>query len=171
MKPRNNPSQIVLNDPVDIVMMKILNAIPGSKPLSEQQVRDFLVSAKLNLQLGTIDEKGEPNIHPIWYIFENDKIYVVTSKKSKKAKNSLRQKLVYFSIDDESFPYKGVKGKGNVKILEDMSSNIKIAEKIITKYMGSLENDLARWILNEIKQGNEATLEISPKFYSAWSFA
>jgi len=152
-------------------MMKILNAIPGSKPLSEQQVRDFLVSAKLNLQLGTIDEKGEPNIHPIWYIFENDKIYVVTSKKSKKAKNSLRQKLVYFSIDDESFPYKGVKGKGNVKILEDMSSNIKIAEKIITKYMGSLENDLARWFLNEIKQGNEATLEISPKFYSAWSFA
>jgi len=121
--------------------------------------------------LGTIDEKGEPNIHPIWYIFEDDRIYVATPKKSKKAKNSLRQKLVYFSIDDESFPYKGVKGKGNVKPLEDIDSNIKIAEKIITKYMGNLENDLARWIINEIRQGNEAVLEISPKFYSAWSFA
>ena len=153
-------------------MMKIVNAMPGlGKSLSEQQVRDFLARSKLNLQLGTIDEKGEPNIHPIWYIFENDRIYVTTSKKSKKAKNSLRQKLVYFSIDDESFPYKGVKGKGTVKSLEDINYNVKIAEKIITKYMGNLENDLAKWIINEIMQGNEAVLEINPKFYSAWSFA
>ena len=153
-------------------MMKIVNAMPGlGKSLSEQQVRDFLARSKLNLQLGTIDEKGEPNIHPIWYIFENDRIYVATSKKSKKAKNSLRQKLVYFSIDDESFPYKGVKGKGTVKSLEDINYNVKIAEKIITKYMGNLENDLAKWIINEIMQGNEAILEINPKFYSAWSFA
>ncbi len=152
--------------------MKIVNAMPGlGKLLSEQQVRDFLARSKLNLQLGTIDEKGEPNIHPIWYIFENDRIYVATPKKSKKAENSLRQKLVYFSIDDESFPYKGVKGKGTVKSLEDINYNVKIAEKIITKYMGNLENDLAKWIINEIKQGNEAVLEINPKFYSAWSFA
>jgi len=152
--------------------MKIVNAMPGlGKLLSEQQVRDFLARSKLNLQLGTIDEKGEPNIHPIWYIFENDRIYVATPKKSKKAENSLRQKLVYFSIDDESFPYKGVKGKGTVKSLEDINYNVKIAEKIITKYMGNLENDLAKWIINEIRQGNEAVLEINPKFYSAWSFA
>ncbi len=152
--------------------MKIVNAIPGlGKSLSEQQVRDFLVCSKLNLQLGTIDEKGEPNIHPIWYLFENDRIYFATSKKSTKAKNSLRQKLVYFSIDDESFPYKGVKGKGTVKSLDDINYNVKIAEKIITKYMGNLENNLARWIISEIKQGNEAVLEINPKFYSTWSFA
>ncbi len=37
--------------------------------------------------------------------------------------------------------------------------------------MGNLENDLAKWIINEIRQGNEAVLEIRPKFYSAWSFA
>ncbi len=151
--------------------MKIVNAIPGfSQQLTEQQVKKFLVEAKLNLQLGTIDEKGDPNIHPIWYNFENDKIYFVTAKKSKKASNALRQKVIYFSIDDESFPYKGVKGKGTIKSLNDLNSNIKIAEKIITKYMGGLENDIGKFILNEIRQGNEAAFEISPKFFSAWSF-
>jgi len=151
--------------------MKILNAIPGlGQPLTEQQVKEFLGKARLNLQLGTIDEKGEPNIHPIWYAYENEKIYVVTPKKSKKANNALRQKTIYFSIDDESFPYKGVKGKGTIKSLDDINSNVKIAEKIITKYMGSLENDIGRWIINEIRQGNEAVLEITPKFFSAWSF-
>ena len=151
--------------------MKIINAIPGfGKLLTEQQIREFLGKSKLNLQLGTIDERGEPNIHPIWYDFENDKLYVVTSKKSKKASNALRQNLVYFSIDDETFPYRGVKGKGNIKSLDDINSNITIAEKIITKYMGSLENDIGRWIISEIRQGNESVLEITPKFFSAWSF-
>jgi nitroimidazol reductase NimA-like FMN-containing flavoprotein (pyridoxamine 5'-phosphate oxidase superfamily) len=151
--------------------VKILNAIPGfGQQLTEQQVKEFLGKAKLNLQLGTIDEKGDPNIHPIWYGYENDKLYVVTPKKSKKANNALRQKIIYFSIDDESFPYKGVKGKGMIKLLDDLNSNIKIAEKIITKYMGGLENDIGRFILNEIRQGNEAVLEITPKFFSAWSF-
>jgi nitroimidazol reductase NimA-like FMN-containing flavoprotein (pyridoxamine 5'-phosphate oxidase superfamily) len=151
--------------------MKIHNAIPGfGKQLNEQQVREFLETSKLNLQLGTIDEKGEPNIHPIWYVYQNEKLYVVTPKKSKKAHNALRQKIVYFSIDDESFPYKGVKGKGIVRLLEDMDSNVKTAKKIITKYMGGIENDLGKWIINEIKQGNEAVREIYPKFYSAWSF-
>ena len=70
--------------------MKIVNAIPGfGQLLTEQQVREFLGASRLNLQLGTIDEKGEPNIHPIWYFFENDKLYIVTPKKSKKANNAL----------------------------------------------------------------------------------
>jgi general stress protein 26 len=152
--------------------MKILNAMPGlSKPLTEPEVREFLVKSKLNLQLGTTDEQGKPNIHPIWYFFENDKIYVVTQKKSKKATNALREKTIYFSIDDESSPVKGVKGEASVKLLEELNSNLKLAEKIITKYMGNLDNDLARFIINAIKQGDEVVLELTPKFYSAWSFA
>ncbi|MEO9277934.1 MAG: hypothetical protein ABI340_09185 [Nitrososphaera sp.] len=90
--------------------IKIVSAIPGlARTLTEQKVRKFL-NSRLNLQLGTVDEKG-------------------------------------------------------------VCPTYRIAEKIITKYMGGLDNDLARWILNEIRQGNEAVLEITPKYYSAWSFA
>ena len=151
--------------------MKIVNAIPGFGPqLSEQRVRDFLVNSKLNLQLATIDSKGEPTIHPVWYLFENEKLYVATPKKSKKAQNALKNNLIYYSIDDENMPYKGVKGKGEVRLLEDIDSNLIIAEKIILKYMGSLENDIGQFIISQIKEGNEAILEITPKYYSAWSF-
>lgn len=35
--------------------------------------------------------------------------------------NNLRSKpIVYFSIDDENITYKGVKGKGTAKIIEDL---------------------------------------------------
>jgi len=43
--------------------MKIVHASPGFiSQLTEQQVTDFLSISKLNLQLGTIDKNGEPNM-------------------------------------------------------------------------------------------------------------
>jgi len=150
--------------------MKILNAIPGFGPLlSKNQVIEFL-SRKLNLQLGTIDDNGDPNINPVWFFYENEKIYIATSKQSKKAHNALQRNQVYFSIDDETYPYKGVKGKGIITALEDFDTKLTIAEKIIIKYMGNLENDIGKHIIGQIKNGNETILEITPKFYSAWSF-
>ena len=151
--------------------MKVVNAIPGFGPdLSEQQVKNFLETSKLNLQIATIDSKGDPNIHPVWYLFENEKLYVATPKKSKKAQNALKHHLVYYSIDDEKMPYKGVKGKGTVNLLDDIKTNLVIGEKIILKYTGSLESDIGKFILEQIKNGDETIMEITPKFYSAWSF-
>ena len=48
--------------------MKITHASPGiGSALSELQVNEFLTNSKLNLLLGTIDGKNEPNVHPVWY--------------------------------------------------------------------------------------------------------
>ena len=86
--------------------------------MNEQEVVNFLQS-KLNLQLATIDESGDPNIQPVWFDYEKDseKLYVMTPKMSNKVRNIRNKPNVYFSIDDEKFPYKGVKGKGTVHSL------------------------------------------------------
>ena len=39
--------------------------------MNEQEVINFLQS-KLNLQLATIDETGDPNIQPVWFDYEKD---------------------------------------------------------------------------------------------------
>ena len=39
--------------------------------MNEQEVINFLQS-KLNLQLATIDENGDPNIQPVWFDYEKD---------------------------------------------------------------------------------------------------
>lgn len=43
----------------------------------------------------------------------------MTSKMSNKVRNIRSKPNVYFSIDDENFPYKGVKGKATARIIED----------------------------------------------------
>ena len=149
--------------------MKIVHASPGfGSKFSEEQTLDFLSKGKLNLLLGTIDEKDEPNVHPVWYLFENEKFYIETSKTSKKANNARKKNIVYFCIDDEKMPYKGVRGKGTVRISEDINANIPIAKKIMIKYTGNLDNEVAKFLMNAVKNGFSVLLEITPKYFATW---
>ena len=95
----------------------------------------------------------------------------MTSKMSNKVRNIRSKSNVYFSIDDENFPYKGVKGKATARIIEDHQKVVSMAEKINIKYLGTLEHPLAKMLMEFAQNGTEILLEISPKFFSTWDFA
>jgi len=149
--------------------MNIVHASPGfGSALTQQQIIDFLTNSKLNLQLGTVDENSEPNIHTVWYFYDNEKLYIETSKISKKVQNIKNNNNVYFCIDDETIPYKGVRGKATVNILDEINQMLPVAEKIMLKYTGSLDNEIAKFLLDGVKNGVSVILEVNPKFYSTW---
>ena len=101
-------------------------------------------------------------------MYENEKLYVETSKTSKIVQNIQQKNMVYFCIDDENLPYRGVRGKAFVKISTDVEDNIPIAERIMIKYTGNLENKVAKMLMDGVKAGQSAILEISPTYYSTW---
>jgi len=149
--------------------MKIIHASPGfGSAMSESQAKDFLSNSKLNLLLGTIDEKGEPNVHPVWYHYQDEKLYIETGKTAKKAQNIQNKQSVYFCIDDETIPYKGVRGKAKASVIDDVSSMLPIAEKIMLKYTGSLDNKVAQFLLDGVKSGASVILEIEPRYLATW---
>ena len=155
-------------------MQKILNASPGfGEPLSEQGVKEFLSSKVLNVHVGTVDEYGHANIHPAWYYYDSskDKIYIETGKQSKKTGNLKRNNVIYFCIDEQNPPYRGVRGKGTVKIYDDINFNVPIAEKIHIRYLGSLENPISKSLLDMMRAGQSIVLEITPKYYSTWDYS
>lgn len=151
--------------------MRIVNAMSGIGPMTEAEVDSFLQS-KLNVQLATIDETGDPNIQPLWFYYDesNKKLYVMTRKTTKKVQNIRNKPSVYFSIDDENFPYKGVKGKGTATISENTDRVVPIVEKINLKYLGTLDHPLAKMIMEAARNGDEVLVEINPKFFSTWDF-
>ena len=156
-----------------INMIKIINASPEfGKALTEQEINEFLTSSKLNVHLGTIDDNYYPNIHPTWYYFDlaNKKIYFETSQLSKKTNNLRKNKNIYFCIDDPNPPYKGVKGRGICRIYDDINHNIPIAEKIMTKYLGSMQHPMAQKLISFVKNGDSVIIEISPKYFSTWDY-
>lgn len=154
--------------------MKVIQAIPSMpNPVTESEINKFLES-KLNIQIATIDEGGYPLIQPTWFLYDNqtNKIYAATPKMSKKVQNIRRNPdKIYFSIDDENYPYKGVKGRAAVRIIEDAQKNLPIMEKINMKYLGTLEHPLAKMLMENTQNGIEVVIEIAPKFFSAWDFS
>jgi uncharacterized pyridoxamine 5'-phosphate oxidase family protein len=152
--------------------MKILNGSPGlGNPLKENEIRSFL-NSKLNIHIATIDYKGEPTIHPTWYYFDrtSDRFFIETSKNSKKTENLNRNNIIYYCVDDPNPPYKGIRGKGKVKIHQDISYNISIAEKIMVRYLGSLAHPMANFLMGSVKNGDSVILEITPDYFSTWDY-
>jgi general stress protein 26 len=155
--------------------MKVVNAtyeIPG---MTKEEAERFLES-KLNLQIATIDEQGEPNIQPVWFYYDKDagKLLITTSKLAKKTQNLRRKPTIYFSIDyenyDENLPPKGVKGKGVATIIEDPNRIVPKADKISMKYFGTLDHPVSKMITDGAKKGEVVLVEISPKFFSTWDY-
>lgn len=151
--------------------MNIIGAITPTTKMNMDEVEKFLEN-KLNLQLATIDEKGDPNIQPIWFDYdkERQKLLVVTPRNSKKIQNLKKRNVIYFSIDDETFPYKGIKGKGKVEMIEDPNKAMPLIKKIVLKYLNTVEHPIAIMILESAKEGNHVLVEISPRFFSTWDF-
>jgi general stress protein 26 len=155
--------------------MKVVDAtheIPGMT----REEADIFLESKLNLQISTLDEKGEPNIQPVWFYYDKDqgKFLITTSKLAKKAQNLRRKPTVYFSIDYENYdgnlPPKGVKGKGTATIVEDPDRIVPQADRISMKYLGTLDHPVAKMITEGAKNGEIVLVEISPKFFSTWDY-
>ena len=140
--------------------------------MNEYEVSNFL-ERKLNLQLATIDGKGDPNIQPVWFEYEkeSERFYIMTSKSSNKVKSIQSKPEIYFSIDDENFPYKGVKGKGRATIIDNHSRVVAMAEKINLKYLETLEHPTAKMLMEYAQNGKEVLVEINPKYFATWDFS
>jgi nitroimidazol reductase NimA-like FMN-containing flavoprotein (pyridoxamine 5'-phosphate oxidase superfamily) len=153
------------------IIMKIIAANSSIPGMSREEAERFLES-KLNLQIATIDEKGEPNIQPVWFYYDKEegKLLILTSKLAKKTQNLINRPTIYFSIDDENPPYKGVKGKGSAIIVEEPNRIVPQAEKISMKYLGTLDHPVAREMADRSKNGEGVLVEIIPKFFSTWDF-
>ena len=151
--------------------MKIVAATSEIPSMTSEEAERFLES-KLNLQIATIDEQGEPNIQPVWFYYDKnrEKLLITTSKSAKKTQNLRNKPVVYFSIDDENLPYKGVKGKGIVTIADDPDRVVPQADRSSMKYLGTLDHPIAKMITDSSKKGEVVVIEISPRFFSTWDY-
>ncbi|HEY7082799.1 MAG TPA: pyridoxamine 5'-phosphate oxidase family protein [Nitrososphaeraceae archaeon] len=151
--------------------MKVVNATSEVPGMNREEIERFLDS-KLNLQLATTDDHGEPNIQPVWFYYDKngEKLIMTTSKLSRKTQNLRKRPVVYFSIDDENTPYKGVKGKGIASLLEDPEETVVHGDRISIKYLGTLDHPIAKMISEGSKNGNNVVVEITPRFFSTWDY-
>jgi len=139
--------------------------------MDQSEIDTFLASSKTPLRLGTTNSKGEPNIHPVWYHYANNKLYLMSYNDAVKVRNLKQNKTVYFSVDTDAMPNTGVKGRGTAIIVEDAGKALSLSEKIIAKYLGNLTSTMAKNMLDQVRQGSEVLVEIIPHYFSTWDYA
>ncbi len=138
--------------------------------MNKPEIEGYLANGKLLMRLGTVDGNGDPQIHPVWYHYANDKLYLMTRNGTRKAENIKRKSTLYFSIDTEVMPYRGVKGRGTARIVKETEKVLPIVEKIVTKYLGDTKSGLRKGIVDAASSGSEIVIEIIPSYYSVWDY-
>ena len=128
---------------------------------------EFLKKQKI-LRLATVDNKDNPHIIPVWYLFNSKKLYIGTNSKTKKAKNIKNNSKVSFCVDIgiNSPDIFGVMGQGNAKLIREKNEVSKIEKRILLRYFKTLNNKSAQELLEE----TDCIIEIRPKKYSVWEY-
>ena len=102
------------------------------------------------------------------YLVDLSSIILICLSKTKKTIIScvfrLNKNTVYFCVDDEKKPHKGVRGKASATIIEETSKILSVAEKIPIKYYGDLENEEEKLFLEYVKNVLSVVLELEPKY-------
>ncbi|MFQ5761919.1 MAG: pyridoxamine 5'-phosphate oxidase family protein [Candidatus Bathyarchaeia archaeon] len=146
--------------------LKLVRAAPFYAPMMEEEARRFLTETKTLLRIGTIGPGSYPDVHVVWYTFQNDKIYTTTVKGNKKYRNLQANSKVGFSIDTEAAPYKGVRGRAKATVIDDSKVSGEILTKNVLKYMGTVDSPPAKAILSLIPQ--EVAIELTPSYLATW---
>src|SRR5947209_12594568 len=145
--------------------------MPNAPGMDQSEIDTFLAGSKTPLRLGTTNSKGEPNIHPVWYCHATNRLYFMSFKDAVKVRNLKHNKTVYFSVDTDAMPNTGVKGRGTAIIVKDTGKALSLSEEIVAKYLGDLNSNIAKNMVDERRKGTEALVEITPHCCSTWAYA
>lgn len=119
--------------------------------------------SKIPIRIACIKPNGMPSVVSLWYVQINEKIYCATQNSAKIVSYFKKNPLCGFEIAADKPPYKGTRGEGNVKILDEKGQEILAI--LIQKYLGEKESNLSRFLKNNSK--TEVAIEISPqKFFN-----
>ena len=86
-------------------MMKITGAMGNAYTMTEKEVERFLES-KLNLQLATVDEMGDPNIQPVWFEYDDKdkkRLFIMTIRPQRKLRIFVEGRISTFLLMMKTF--------------------------------------------------------------------
>jgi len=135
--------------------------------LEHNSIDQILHDAKIPIRVAFIKPNQFPNVISLWYVNINEKIYCATQKSAKIISYLQNNPICGFEIAADKPPYKGIRGEGSVKIIEDNGSET--LEVLIDKYLGKKESPSSKFLRDNSK--TEVSIEITPSkvFYYDYS--
>lgn len=119
----------------------------------------MIFNTKIPIRLAYTNTIGIPNVISLWFVQINAKIYCATQKSAKIIQHLKKNLVCGFEIASDIPPYKGVRGNGTVKIIDNLGKDV--LRVLMTKYLGEKESRLSKFLKNN--SHNEVAIEITPQ--------
>ncbi len=104
-------------------------------PKTRRQVKEFMDREQL-ASFATVDSENRPHVVPVFFTYDDGKVYVQTSRESVKARNLARNKNVALAVYSQE---EAVIIMGGGRILEDDEEFVKRTRDHIGKYRLKLD--------------------------------
>lgn len=140
--------------------MKRIASVPSA------ELRQRLEQSITPLRVACNTDAGFPLIVPLWFVFENGNFYSITYRSAKLLSHLWNDNRVGFEVANNEPPYAGVRGRGEVTLLEGEGD--KWLPRLLARYCIKPESSLARGLQQRID--DEITIRLTPLQMSGWDY-
>lgn len=144
-------------------------AFPGARvrgPWSGPEVAAFLRDVVIPLRLAATTPTGWPLVLSLWFVLDGDELVCATQRCASIVHVLERNPRCAFEVASEQPPYRGVRGRGPVRVETDGA--LEALDALIERYLGTTGNSLARWLRS--RADTEVCLRITPVELSSWDY-
>lgn len=106
--------------------------------MTPAEIQAFLMDDVRTGKLATVRADGRPHVAPIWYVYEDGKLYFNTWHESVKGKNIQRDGRVSICVDEEQPPFAFVIIEGTAEVVDvTPEQRVGWSTRIAARYMGA----------------------------------
>ena len=127
--------------------------------LDNEEIDKFISDSKIPIRIAFMKSNSLPAVVSLWYICKDGKIYCATQKTAKIVSHLKKNPVCGFEIAADKPPYKGIRGNGTVRILNETGPYV--LDLLMDKYLGEKESTLSKLLRNNSK--TEVSIEITPQ--------
>ena len=127
----------------------------------------YYEETKIPLRLSCISKSSWPVVLSLWYLIEEGSLYCATPQNARVVEYLLADPRCSFEVASDTPPYCGVRVKALATI--DEKRGIEILERLLLRYLGDIDNSLAKNLLS--RDVPEVAIRLVPQRIYTWNFS
>lgn len=130
------------------------------------EIATYLRQSRIPLRLACVTGAGWPLVLSLWYLYEEGALYCATLDRARVVAYLRQEPRCAFEVAADHPPYCGVRGQATARI--DPGRGEEILRRLLKRYLGGTESDLARWLLSRAAQ--EVAIVLTPVTLTTWDY-
>jgi PPOX class probable F420-dependent enzyme len=139
--------------------------VPAEPPIPDDAVQELL-QLRLIATLGTTDAVGEILLTPIWYLYQDGRLYLPTSSSSRKARNVAARPDVTVLVDQRRPDlHRWASATGTASIMGG-SQAARVNEQVRQRYLSDVGEEVYG---QRIADYDDVTVVVTPRAWRSWT--